>query len=151
MKVMIGMSYILPLLEYVNYLRDVFVFDFIIAMKIYQGEYYVLYFGPTTNFRSLILHYYNSLMDVWRKGNIMKWITSQTCPLHVFVFLYHTLIMCLRLNVNEVLIQSLIWRSDDIVAHCDDWSLYYNVITTSYQWLINVSLTPNFEHNVKVL
>jgi len=70
MKVMTGMSCILPLLEYVhslikfNYFRDVFVFDFIITMKIYQGEYYVLYFGPTTTFRSLVLRYYNSLMDV---------------------------------------------------------------------------------------
>jgi hypothetical protein len=53
----------------------------------------------------------------------------------MYMCFYNTLIMCSRLGVNEVLIQSWIWCCDDTVMHFDDWSLYYNVITTSYQWL----------------
>jgi len=48
-----------------------------------------------------------------------------------------------------MLIQSLIWCCDDIVIYYDDWSLYYNEITTSCQWLINIPLTLSFEHIVK--
>jgi hypothetical protein len=42
-----------------------------------------------------------------------------------------------------MLIQSFIWCCDNIITHCDDWSLFYNVITTSYQWLIHISITLN--------
>jgi hypothetical protein len=63
---------------------------------------------------------------------------SQTCPFMYLCF-YNILSMLSRLNVNELFIQWLVWCYDDIVTHYDNWSLYYNAITTSYQWLINTS------------
>jgi hypothetical protein len=67
----------------------------------------------------------------------------------MYMCFYNTLTMCSRWRANEMLIQSLIWYCDNIITHCDDWSLYYNVITTSSEWLINTSLTLNLEHIVK--
>jgi len=62
----------------------------------------------------------------------------------IYMCFYNTSIVCSNLSINKMLVQSLIWCWDDIVTHCNDWSLYYNVNTTSYQWLINISLT--FHH-----
>jgi hypothetical protein len=44
-----------------------------------------------------------------------------------------------------MLIQSLIRYFNDIITHCDDWSLYYNVIITSYndQSILHKYLTLN--------
>ncbi len=62
--------------------------------------------------------------------------TSQIFPLHVYVLLQHVN-MCSRLSANKVLIQSLIWCCDDIITHCDDWSLYYNAINYNIIWMID--------------
>ncbi len=51
---------------------------------------------------------------------------SQTC-LSMYLCFYNIIIMCSKWSANKMLIQSLVWCSNSIATHYDDWSLYYNI------------------------
>jgi len=55
---LLALYYLLPLLECINALmnflqgRDVFIFDFMVVMKIYQVDLFMMYINSTTEYQS---------------------------------------------------------------------------------------------------
>jgi hypothetical protein len=78
-SVPVALMYFLPLLETIHYLvkfsqqRDVFICDYLAAVKVCQGQLYSLYSDPTTCFRSDSFTEFNDLLACQNRTISLVW------------------------------------------------------------------------------
>jgi hypothetical protein len=89
-EVLYGLAILLPMLEEVNNLmklaqaRDIFVVDYMAAIKLCQADLYSHFADPYTTFKSDIFYSFKSLVDSWHDLLIMRWIPDlNTCMKHL--------------------------------------------------------------------
>ncbi len=81
-QVMLGLVAIFPLLQFVHnfikfrQLKDVFVCDFVVAIKVHQGGIFSLYIDLITKFKFDAFEAYKTLVGVRHESIIMRWVTN---------------------------------------------------------------------------
>jgi len=92
---MLGMVALLPLLDTVDNLvtfaqkRDVFICDFIAAVKICQASLHTMYVDPATSFSTDEFWAFQNLLDCSHEQIHLKWITDLNDDSAVLAFLCH--------------------------------------------------------------
>jgi hypothetical protein len=66
---LLGLSYLLPLLKATDALikfaqgKDVFIYDFVVAVKIYLANLYMMYFDPSSNYQWEHLQVFSNVVE----------------------------------------------------------------------------------------
>jgi len=92
---MLGMCALLPLLEAIDMLvnyaqkRDVYIYDFVAAIKVSHGDLYRMYEDKATSFSSDKFWSFNNLLECSHEQIQIKWITDLNNNLAVLMFVCH--------------------------------------------------------------
>lgn len=92
---MLGMCALLPLLEAIDTLvnfaqrRDVYICDFVAAVKVCQGSLYRMYEDKATAFSSDEFWSFNNLLDCSHEQIHIKWITDLNDDSAILSFVCH--------------------------------------------------------------
>lgn len=92
---MLGMCALLPLLEAIDTLvnfaqkRDVYICDFVAAVKVCQGSLYRMYEDKATSYSSDEFWSFNNLLDCSHEQIHIKWITDLNDNSAILSFLCH--------------------------------------------------------------
>ncbi len=84
-QVMLGLVAILPLLHSIhNFIkfnqcqRDIFIYDFVVVVKVCQGAIFSLYTNLNIKFKSYAFEAYKTLVGARYESIIMKWVIDLT-------------------------------------------------------------------------